>query len=54
MQWACPVCPKIMKRPVEIRRHILVHTGEKPFKCDLCPYSYKRKAVLQKHIETYH
>ena len=35
--------------------HILViHEGEKPYKCSICEYSCKRKEQLQPHISSVH
>ena len=53
-QWACPYCPRIMIRRVEIERHILIHTGERPHKCPYCPYASNQKSALKKHIKTVH
>ena len=43
---ACTLCPKKFTRPAELQRHIRVHTGEKPFKCELCHQGFRRKDHL--------
>ena len=48
-KWSCPHCPKAMKRQNDLQKHIMIHTGEKPFKCDMCDYASNRKTNLQRH-----
>ena len=50
----CPYCSKKFKEKHKMKRHILVHTGEKPFKCSLCTYSCNRKDNLSKHVQLKH
>ena len=33
-----------------MERHILIHTGEKPFQCTYCKKSYAQKAQLDEHV----
>ena len=35
-QFKCTVCAKAFDRQSDLRRHLLKHTGEKPYKCDMC------------------
>ena len=37
-----------------MKRHIQLHTGEKPFKCQLCEYATNQKVHLKKHMKTNH
>ena len=53
-RWACPMCPKFFRKPSELRRHEMIHTGEKPFQCTMCDYASNRKANLQSHIQRTH
>merc|ERR1711976_555455 len=53
-QFACPVCSKVMPSAGNVRRHILIHTGEKPFKCHICKFACNVKFNLDQHIRTKH
>ena len=53
-KYGCPFCSKIMKTAQLIKRHILVHTGEKPFVCNQCGKSYNQKINLNRHIVLRH
>ena len=33
----CPVCAKVFPKPSDLKRHMMCHTGEKPFKCEVRP-----------------
>jgi BED zinc finger. len=37
----------------DIKRHLLCHVGDKPFKCDLCEYRTSRKDYLKHHSLTH-
>lgn len=43
----CPQCPKIYLKQSLLDRHILIHTGDKPFKCKICDYSARVKENLK-------
>jgi uncharacterized Zn-finger protein len=36
-----------------LRRHMCLHTGEKPYACDVCGKGFIRKDHMLKHCETH-
>lgn len=48
----CSHCPFVGKNPAELKRHLRVHSDEKPFVCRTCNYSSKWKCDLKKHCES--
>ena len=53
-KYACPICWAIRGSPSEIRRHYLVHTGEKPFACTYCDATFNQRSNCNSHMRKYH
>lgn len=46
----CPYCAYNTTHIHNLKRHILKHTGEKPFSCQYCSFNTTRKELLKEHI----
>jgi uncharacterized Zn-finger protein len=52
--YACPFCPKILDFKSHLDRHLLKHTGERPFPCKYCNRSFSQKGNLKTHVQKMH
>ena len=44
----------IFKTNYNAKRHIMIHTGEKPFHCQYCNYSAVQRSDVRSHMRTNH
>ncbi|KFM63772.1 RE1-silencing transcription factor, partial [Stegodyphus mimosarum] len=51
--YPCFECNYSTTRVDNLRRHKLVHTGDRPFKCTFCTKSFTQRTHLKKHIKTH-
>ncbi|XP_053717176.1 zinc finger protein 83-like [Synchiropus splendidus] len=52
--FVCHICGKDKKCRSQLARHVIVHTGERPFACDLCSARFNRRGNLQQHRRRMH
>lgn len=45
----CRLCGRQCTSPAELKRHMMLHTGEKPFVCDVCGAAFNQGGNLKKH-----
>lgn len=50
----CSFCGKWFLYPKDVKRHVRIHTGEKPFACTLCPYRAAQKGNVKQHMISVH
>ena len=46
----CPYCHRKFPWSSSLRRHILTHTGQKPYKCAHCPLLFTTKSNCDRHL----
>jgi len=50
----CPICPRYFDRQFSYQRHLLLHRGDKCYKCDECKASFSLLFSLKKHKQQVH
>lgn len=49
----CLICQKSLSSASSLDRHMLVHSGERPFKCRLCDMSFTTNGNMHRHMRTH-
>lgn len=50
----CPYCGRSIAGTTDMRRHILTHTGVKPYTCSLCGARFGRNFSYRRHMKVVH
>ncbi|GAA6098614.1 ras-responsive element-binding protein 1 isoform X1 [Tachysurus ichikawai] len=46
----CPYCPRVFPWTSSLQRHMLTHTGQKPFPCPQCDALFSTKSNCERHL----
>jgi len=49
----CEFCNLGFSQKCDLRRHVMIHTGERPWPCQICDKKFQRKTDLVKHVRTH-
>ena len=50
-KFVCLLCGKTFLHKAWLRRHFLVHTGERPYNCSFCQKSFQHKWKMENHAK---
>lgn len=50
ISFTCEHCGKAFSRLFRLKRHLLIHTGERNFECDICGKKFQRRDYLIVHM----
>ena len=52
--YICTNCSKMFPTPAMLRRHEMIHTGERPYRCEQCGKTFQQKVHLTGHTRRVH
>ncbi|EED20593.1 C2H2 transcription factor RfeC [Talaromyces stipitatus ATCC 10500] len=50
-KFPCPHCTKTYLHAKHLKRHLLRHTGDRPYMCVLCKDTFSRSDILKRHFQ---
>jgi DNA-directed RNA polymerase subunit RPC12/RpoP len=49
----CPHCAKSFVAQADLKKHLRMHSEEKPYKCSVCDKAFAQSTQLKSHIRTH-
>jgi len=49
VEHSCPLCGKTYSKRCELKEHLYMHTGERPYQCDQCEWTFTSNSRLTRH-----
>ena len=49
----CSVCKKAFRTPGKLKKHMLIHTGERPYTCNDCGGQFRTCTLLKSHMRVH-
>ena len=46
----CPICGRSFTRSTNLRAHMLIHTGDRPYTCKVCNKNFIRSSDVKRHM----
>ena len=53
LELKCEICMKIWNTVGGYKRHMLVHSEDRKYRCQYCEYRFRRETMLKIHLKTH-